>query len=441
MQLLVVTQDFPPAVGGIETYTAELVRRWAHRPGSVHVVAPRLPKAGSVDDQMPVSVTRVSTRPDALPLFGLPAVMREARRLQADVAFHAQWQTVGTSLLARRLTGYPRQIVCAAHGRELLFNPADSVPGLSATYNRLRRSMLRGPDRFTPVSHYTADLLKMHGVPSSRLHVVPNGTDPERFHPFDATSLRQSLGLVDKTVLLTVGRLVPRKGIDTTLHALPHVLRVVPNLTYLIVGTGPDRDRLEQLATDLGVAEHVHFVGWVSAEDLPRFYNVADAFVMPSHETASNVEGFGIVFLEAGASGVPVVGARSGGIPDAIRDGETGLLVPPSSPSDLAAALIRLLTASEWAARLGRQARRFVVDELSWDRVADRLWAVLASGVEPHVPVGTERETPTRLGRPPVPETGARQEAGESADGLTVEDRDGEDAPSAARTESGAASA
>lgn len=378
MRLLVITQDFPPAVGGIETYTAELVTRWGRRDDSrVEVVAPTHPDAPSIDEQFPGRITRVGTRPDLIPL-RLPAIIRRIRSLRPDVTFHAQWQTVGAAVLARRLTGVPKRIVCAAHGRELLFNPAEGVPGLQSAYDALRRLLLCGPDRFTPVSRYTAGLLHECGVPSSRCHVVPNGTDPDRFRPLDVGPLRESLGLVEDTVLLTVGRLVPRKGIDTTLQALPTVLETVPDLTYLVVGTGPDRDRLEKLADDLGIHSHVRFSGYVDADDLPRYYNLADTFVMPSREARPDVEGFGIVFLEAGACGVPTVGARTGGIPDAVQDGETGLLVHPSSPNALADALTRLLTAPGLAQRLGEAARHRAVHEASWDHVAHRLWNVLA---------------------------------------------------------------
>jgi phosphatidylinositol alpha-1,6-mannosyltransferase len=208
---------------------------------------------------------------------------------------------------------------------------------------------------------------------------VPNGTDPERFRPLDASSLRNALALTDTSVVLTVSRLVPRKGIDTVLRALPEVLDAVPSLTYLVVGTGPDRERLERLATNLGIRPHVHFTGHVPFDDLPRYYNAADVFAMPSREASPDVEGFGLVFLEAGACGIPVIGARTGGIPDAIQDGETGLLVPPSSPEALANALTRLLSSPDLAHRLGEQGRRHVVQEANWDHVADQLWNVLVS--------------------------------------------------------------
>ncbi|MEF8795264.1 MAG: glycosyltransferase family 4 protein, partial [Salinivenus sp.] len=202
MRLLVVTQDFPPDVGGIQTYSWELARRLSAKASALEVVAPARPAAAAVDRAAPFRVTRVSGRPDLLPLTGLPAVYRRARALRPDRALHAQWQTVGLSLLARRLTGWPRRIVCAAHGRELLFNPAASVPGLRTAYDALRRGLLRRVDTFVPVSHYTARLLHDRDVAPERTHVVSNGTDPDRFFPRDATALRQDLGLSDRPLLL-----------------------------------------------------------------------------------------------------------------------------------------------------------------------------------------------------------------------------------------------
>ena len=379
MRLLLVTQDFPPDVGGIQTYSWELSRRLAARAEALHVVAPARPGAASVDASVPFPVQRVLGRPDLLPLTALATVPPLARRARPDVAFHAQWQTVGASVLARALTGWPRRIACAAHGRELLFNPLPKTLRLDAAYDRLRRRMLGWVDTFVPVSHYTAGLLEDRGVPAERLHVVPNGTDPERFRPVDATPLRRHLDLGDRPLLLTVGRLVPRKGIDTILRALPSISEAAPEVQYLIVGTGPDRDRLEQIARTVGVTDRVHVLGQVPHGDLPHYYSAADVFVMPSRETPPDVEGFGLVFLEANACGTPVIGARSGGIPDAVVDGETGLLVPPSSPEALAQAALSLLTDADRRAALGNHGRRRAATTLNWDRIGARIYRHLAA--------------------------------------------------------------
>jgi len=377
MRLLFVTQDFPPAVGGIQTYSWEVAGRLATQIRELTVVAPRHPGAASIDQTAPFPIRRLPGRPDLLPLSLLPAVPVWAWKKSIDVAFHTQWQTLAASILSRALIGRPRRIVCVAHGRELLFNPMPAGSVGAAAYNRLRRFLLRRVTTFLPVSHYTANLLHEHGVPSSRTHVVPNGTDPERFRPRDGTPVRKDLGLSGRTILLTVGRLVRRKGIDTVLRALPTIADTCPDVTYVIAGTGPDRPRLDRLAGRLGVRNRVQFAGEVDHDRLPLFYSAADLFVMPAREDPPDVEGFGLVFLEANACGTPVIGARSGGIPDAVRDEETGLLVPPDAPNALADAALRILTTPNLADTLGKQGRHRAVHEASWDRVADRIYTLL----------------------------------------------------------------
>jgi phosphatidylinositol alpha-1,6-mannosyltransferase len=153
----------------------------------------------------------------------------------------------------------------------------------------------------------------------------------------------------------------------------------VPDVSYLIVGRGRCRVELEQLATALGVRDRVIFAGGVSNDDLPHVFALSDVFVMPSRQELKAVEGFGLVFLEAAACGKPVVGGRSGGIPDAIVDGVTGFLVHPTDHEDIARGLARLLTDEELATRLGQQGRRRVVEEFAWGRVASRVQEILQS--------------------------------------------------------------
>lgn len=381
MRLLFVTQDFPPDIGGIQTYSRELTTRLAPQVDALEVIAPRRPKAASVDRTVSFSVTRVpvANRPDLLPLAGAPAIFRRAQKMRAEVAFHAQWQTLAPAVLARQITGWPRRIACAAHGRELLFNPFASVPGFRTGYDHLRRWTLSQVDAFFPVSHYTADLLRKQGVPSERLHVVPNGTDPDYFRPHRSSSVRDRLGIDSRPLLLTVGRLVPRKGVDTVLRALPRIASSLPDVQYVVVGTGPDRDRLEALANRWGVHDRVHFTGRVSHEDLPLYYSTADLFVMPARESPPDVEGFGLVFLEANACGTPVIGARTGGIPDAIVEGETGQLVPPAAPDVLAQSITSLLSDRNQLSLLGKQARERVVQTANWTHVAENLFTHLSS--------------------------------------------------------------
>jgi phosphatidylinositol alpha-1,6-mannosyltransferase len=182
-------------------------------------------------------------------------------------------------------------------------------------------------------------------------------------------------------VILTVGNLVARKGHDTTICALPRLLQRVPDVTYLIVGDGPNLNQLETLATRLGVRNRVIFAGRMADEVLAEVYALCDVFVMSSRVNLDekDVEGFGIVFLEASACAKPVIGGRSGGVPEAIVDGVTGLLIDPNDPRQLSDTIALLLTDREFANRLGEQGRVRAVNDFSWRRVADKVQGILDS--------------------------------------------------------------
>ena len=213
-----------------------------------------------------------------------------------------------------------------------------------------------------------------------RIVALYGGVDAERFRPdLDGSPIRARYGLEGKRVLLSVGRLVERKGVDTVFKALPTVLERCPEARYLVVGEGPYRAFLERLAADLDLGGKVVFAGHVAQDDLPLVYAAADVFVMASRviEANAEVEGFGLVFLEANACGKPVVGGRSGGVVDAVANGETGLLADPLNPEDVARALSALLCDPAYARRLGENGRRRVEREFRWPvlaaKVAERL--------------------------------------------------------------------
>jgi len=170
--------------------------------------------------------------------------------------------------------------------------------------------------------------------------------------------------------LVTVARLQQHKGMDTVIAALPAILARAPDVRYAVAGTGPDRERLEQLANKLGVGDRVRFLGGVSDRELPALYNLASVYVGASRRAERlGVEGFGIALVEASACGRPVVAGNSGGIPDAVRDGETGFLVPPEEPAAFADAICRLLADPAAANRMGQNGRRAVETYFNWDRV------------------------------------------------------------------------
>jgi len=183
---------------------------------------------------------------------------------------------------------------------------------------------------------------------------VPNGIDLGLFHPQDPKSeLVSQYGLAGSQVIVTVARLVPRKGIDQVIRALPWLTKALPRLRYLVVGDGAQRGMLEALARDCGVADRVVFVGEVPLAEVPAHLALGEVFVMPNRRMPDGEdEGFGLVFLEANAVGLPVLGGRAGGVPEVVRDGETGLLVNGEDVAAVTSALLRLLTDESLRVRL-----------------------------------------------------------------------------------------
>ncbi|MGH7519564.1 MAG: glycosyltransferase, partial [Gemmatimonadales bacterium] len=195
--------------------------------------------------------------------------------------------------------------------------------------------------------------------------------------------------------LLSVSRLEPHKGIDTVLRALAQLTGSESDVRYAVAGAGEGRRELETLAAELRVADRVHLLGGVPDADLPALYNLADVYVGASRRTALSVEGFGIALAEAASAGRPVVAGRSGGIPEAVKNGETGLLVDPESPEEVADSVRRLLRDRPLAQRLGEAGRRQIERYYNWDRVAADLAAIAAEvGREPVTPPSSARRVP-----------------------------------------------
>ncbi|HXF96878.1 MAG TPA: glycosyltransferase family 4 protein [Gemmatimonadales bacterium] len=237
-------------------------------------------------------------------------------------------------------------------------------------------------------SRWTADLARAvlsalgRDDAADRVRVVPLGTEPGYFRPgIDPTEVRARYGLDGGPWLLTVARLEWHKGIDTVIRALPAVRAAVPQARYAVAGTGPRRPHFEQLVGELGLGTAVRFLGAVPDADLPALYNAVDLYVGASRRHELLAEGFGIALVEASASGLAVVGGRSGGVPDAVRDGETGVLVDPDDPGAVAAGIIALLGDAERRRRMGAAGRRAVETYYNWDRVVRDLRAIAAAAV------------------------------------------------------------
>jgi len=255
--------------------------------------------------------------------------------------------------------------VCWTHGEEL------PVAASSRELTWLMKRVHRRSAAIFANSENTARLLAGVGVPASKIHVVYPGVDANRFTPRARDSeLRESLSPHGELVLLSVGRLQARKGHDLVLRALAQ-LGSAAHVRFVAIGDGPDRSRLQMLTAELGLSDRVVFKGAVPPAELPAYYASADVFVQPNRVEGSDFEGFGIVFLEAAASGLATIGGRSGGVPEAVADGVTGMLVDGTDAAELATT-IRLLGASpELCARLGATGRTRVLRDFTWERAAD----------------------------------------------------------------------
>lgn len=372
-RVLLVTNDFPPRPGGIQSYLVEFVGRLAGaRSHSVMVYAPHWKHAEAFDAAAAADGYRVVRHPGTLMLPG-PAVDTRMRRLIADHGIDTVWfgAAAPLALLASRArdAGATR-VLASAHGHEVGWS---MLP--------VARSVLRrigdDTDAVTFVSRYTRSRFASAFGPAASLEYLPPGVDTDRFRPDPAAraELRVRYRLGGRPTVVCLSRLVPRKGQDMLIRALPSIRQRVDGAALVIVGGGPHADALRRLARDCGVAEHVTFTGGVPAAELAAHHALADVFAMPCRTRGAgmDVEGLGIVFLEASATGVPVVAGDSGGAPEAVRHNETGLVVDGRSVDKIATAVTELLTDRDRAAAMGAAGRAWVTAQWRWDTLTARL--------------------------------------------------------------------
>jgi phosphatidylinositol alpha-1,6-mannosyltransferase len=323
MNVLALVTDAFGGFGGIAQYNRDLMTALAQcAPQSRIIVLPRLGSAGNV--ALPPNVRQLRAHPNKLGYAGA-AIRAAMRQGPHDAVFCGHLHLVALAATVARMIGVPLWL--QLHGIEAW----DPIV-------RTHRWAVRRADLITAVSRFTRRrFLRVAGVDPWRVRVLPNSTDA-RFAPGPKPAyLLERHGLHGKKVLLTVGRLAPderRKGHDTMMRALPALTAPHPELVYLIAGSGDDRARLAELAQQLGVASRVTFAGAVAPDELADYYRLADVFVMPSTQ-----EGFGIVFLEAAASGLKVVGGNTDGSVDALADGAIGFAIDPTGPDELVRAV------------------------------------------------------------------------------------------------------
>lgn len=366
MTHLFVTNDFPPKIGGIQTMLWELWRRLD--PGSFAVLTTAHAGAAEWDARQPFRVVRTSSKV----LLPTPALARRIDALAAEIGASAVVldPALPLGLVGPRLSAAPYAVML--HGAEI------TVPGRLPGTSQLMRKVLRGAEVVISAGGYPlAEAERAAGAPLSSV-MVPPGVDTDRFVPLDDSeraAARGRLGLpVEGRLVVSVSRLVPRKGMDVLIRAAALLAPSRPDLTVAIAGDGRDRARLDRLVVSSGAP--VRMLGRVSHEDLPALYGCGDVFAMLCRNRWGGLEqeGFGIVFVEAASAGVPQVAGDSGGAAEAVVDGETGLVVrDPRDPEVVAAAIASLLDDPAKRDRMGAMGRERAVGGFSYDVLAERL--------------------------------------------------------------------
>jgi len=370
---LIVTNDYPPRQGGIQSFVDALATRLPA--GAVTVYAPKWKGAAEFDARQPFPVIR---HPTSL-MLPVPAVSRRAaaiaREHGCDTVLFGAAAPLGLITPALRRAGVTRA-VALTHGHEAGWA---ALPGARTLLRRIGDEV----DTVTYLGEYFRTRLARALSPKAAQNLtrLAPGVDISEFRPgAGGAAVRERLGLTGTPVVVCVSRMVPRKGQDTLIKAWPKVRAEVGGATLLLVGDGPYRADLERLAGQLDVATSVRFTGPVPQADLPSYYDAGDVFAMPcrTRRGGLDVEGLGIVYLEASATGLPVIGGDSGGAPDAILDGETGYVVPGGDTEALTVRIAELLSDPARAKAMGEQGLAWVHREWRWELAAARLEALLS---------------------------------------------------------------
>jgi phosphatidylinositol alpha-1,6-mannosyltransferase len=370
---LVVTNDFPPRQGGIQTFVAALLAR--RPPDSLVVLASDSPGSAAHDAALPYPVVR---RPTGM-LLPTPWAARQAvhlaRRYGCDSAFFGAAAPLGLLAPALRSAGV-RHLVGATHGHETGWV---ALPGSRQLLQRIAGDL----DVLTYISEYTRGRLAPALAGRTRLAQLSPGVDVDRFRPdADGAAVRKRYGLDDAPVVVCVSRLVARKGQDVLVTGWPRVLARHPEARLLLVGGGPAERSLRRAVAAGGLGRSVVLTGAVDPAELPGHYAAGDVFAMPcrTRRAGLDVEGLGMVFLEAAACGLPVVAGTSGGAPEAVQEGVTGHVADPRSPEAVAATIADMLDDPARARTMGDAGRAWVEQRWSWATIAATFAGLLDPG-------------------------------------------------------------
>jgi len=370
----IFSEDFPPNVGGIAQWAygvANAIHKLSHH---VHVLTryhrtyPPIPENVM---SYPVEYMKGNYWKQLRTWYCYRGMKRSFHMgNKPDLIIATTWNfTRGIITIAKK---YSINLVTVVHG-------LDVTRKITRTKKWWLSNTLNASDLVVAVSKFTRDyVLNNYSISPDKIFVLPNGVDIKSFYPgVDTSELRSRYHLDNKKVILTLARITERKGHDTVIKALPRVLEKIPDLKYLICGPlrGRHPQYLKKLISDLNLEKIVNFTGYLALDQLNAFYNLCDVYVMPNRDVISkgDTEGFGITFLEANACEKPVIGGNSGGVTDAIVDGETGFLVDPLDTIEIAKKLILLLSDKKLSEKMGIQGRKRIENQFTWDIVANKI--------------------------------------------------------------------
>jgi len=371
---LFITNDFGPRAGGIETFVHGLIERLPK--DSVIVYTSAQPESSQFDAEWLQEYGVEVIRDRSKILLPTPQVIKICQKIIIDrkitrVAFGAA-APLGVMARAMRRAG-AQKIIALTHGHEVWW--AKVMP-----FSLAIRFMSKEMDAITYLGSYTKGEISraLNKNDKAKLVQIAPGIDVDHFIPTDSSQLRAEYGLTDKSVIISVGRLVHRKGQDKLIASLPAIKAAVPNVHLVLIGVGPYQKHLEKLALKLKVSNCVTFIGRINYAELPRYICLGDIFAMPSRSRffGLEVEGLGIVYLEASACGLPVVGGKSGGAPDAVLAGETGFVVDGTNTLEISEACIELLNNPELSELMGAAGRAWIIENWRWD-----IWATKFAGL------------------------------------------------------------
>ena len=364
-KILCITNDFGPRAGGIETFVIGLIERLPR--SRVFVYTSAQDNSHTYDrkwlEDYGVEVVRDKAK-ILLPTPGVAYCVKAlVREREISTVFFGAAAPLGLLSRGLRKAGV-KHIVALTHGHEVWWSKV-------WPFTMAMKFISRHVNHLTYLGEYTRSAIARSitdQAAASMVKIAP-GIDTNHFSPQDASELRSELGLTDKKVIVSVGRLVHRKGQDILIEAMPSIIKEVPEAHILMIGEGPYRSYLETRVKTLGLQERVTFIGRIQYAELPRYICAGDLFVMPSRSRLAGleVEGLGIVYLEASACGLPVIAGNSGGAPDAVLVGETGLVVEGTNTEAVASAVVELLLDPKRSQAMGLAGREWIIKEWRWD--------------------------------------------------------------------------